>query len=393
MIDLDIRERALKLHRENKGKIEVASKIKVNNKNDLGLVYTPGVAEPCKEIKSDPNLLYDYTNKANMIAVVTDGSAVLGLGNIGSRAGMPVMEGKSVLFKELANVDAIPICLESQDTEDIIFTIKQIAPSFGGINLEDIAAPKCFEIEKRLKEELDIPVFHDDQHGTAIVVLAALINSLKVVDKELNTVKIVINGSGAAGISIAKLLISAGARDIIICDRKGILNLEQNMGNSSKIEIAKITNPRKVSGDLKRAILGSDVFIGVSGPNVIDREDIKTMNADAIVFAMANPMPEILPQDAKLGGARIVGTGRSDFPNQVNNVLAFPGVFRGALDARAKDINEEMKLAASYTIANLVPNGMVNEENILPDVLDKKVSVEVGRAVAKAAMDSGISRI
>lgn len=388
-----MKEEALRLHRENQGKIEIMSKVKVNSKSDLSLVYTPGVAEPCKEIQADPNLSYEYTNKSNMIAVVTDGSAVLGLGNIGSRAGMPVMEGKAVLFKELGNVDAFPICLESQDTEDIIFTIKQIAPSFGGINLEDISAPKCFEVEKRLKEELDIPVFHDDQHGTAIVVLAALLNSLKVVNKELEKVKIVINGAGAAGISIGKLLISAGAKDLVICDRKGILNLEGNIVDSSKIEIAKITNPRRIHGGLERAIIGSDVFIGVSGPNVLTREDIKTMNSDAIVFAMANPEPEIDPQDAKDGGARIVGTGRSDFPNQVNNVLAFPGIFRGALDARSKDINEDMKLAAAYTIAAMVPVNMLSEENILPYVLDKKVGIEVGKAVAKAAIDSGISRI
>lgn len=393
MTILSIREEALNLHRESKGKIEVTSKVKVDNKKDLSLVYTPGVAEPCKEIFQDPNLSYEYTNKGNLIAVVTDGSAVLGLGNIGSRAGMPVMEGKSVLFKELGNIDAFPICLESQDMEDIIFTIKQIAPSLGGINLEDIAAPKCFEIEKRLKEELDIPVFHDDQHGTAIVVLAALINSLKVVHKEFNAVKIVINGSGAAGISIAKLLLRAGAKDIILCDRKGILSLERNKGNSSKMEIAKVTNPRRISGDLKKAIRGSDVFIGVSGPNVLTTEDISTMNRDAIVFAMANPVPEIEPKDAKEGGARIIGTGRSDYPNQINNVLAFPGIFRGALDIRAKDINEKMKLAASYAIAKMVPDSMLSEENILPYVLNKEVAKEVGKAVAKAAIDSGVSRI
>lgn len=393
MTILSIREEALNLHRESKGKIEVTSKVKVDNKKDLSLVYTPGVAEPCKEIFQDPNLSYEYTNKGNLIAVVTDGSAVLGLGNIGSRAGMPVMEGKSVLFKELGNIDAFPICLESQDMEDIIFTIKQIAPSLGGVNLEDIAAPKCFEIEKRLKEELDIPVFHDDQHGTAIVVLAALINSLKVVHKEFNAVKIVINGSGAAGISIAKLLLRAGAKDIILCDRKGILSLERNKGNSSKMEIAKVTNPRRISGDLKKAIRGSDVFIGVSGPNVLTTEDISTMNRDAIVFAMANPVPEIEPKDAKEGGARIIGTGRSDYPNQINNVLAFPGIFRGALDIRAKDINEKMKLAASYAIAKMVPDSMLSEENILPYVLNKEVAKEVGKAVAKAAIDSGVSRI
>ncbi len=393
VIKLDLKREALKIHMENKGKIEIVSKVKVENKKDLSLVYTPGVAEPCNEIKNNPDLIYKYTNKGNMIAVVTDGSAVLGLGNIGSRAGMPVMEGKSILFKELGNVDAFPLCLESQDIEDIIFTVKQIAPSFGGINLEDIAAPKCFEIEKRLKAELDIPVFHDDQHGTAIVVLAALTNALKVVDKEFEEVRIVINGSGAAGISIAKLLLSAGAKNIIICDSKGILNPEDNIVDLSKREIAVETNPERISGDLKRAILGSDVFIGVSAPNLLKTEDIKTMNRESIVFAMANPLPEILPQDAKLGGARIVGTGRGDFPNQVNNVLAFPGIFRGALDVRASDINEDMKIAAAYTIARMVPDHILDEEKILPSVLDKKVGIEVARAVAKAAVKSGVSRI
>ena len=393
MIELDLKREALKIHMENKGKIEIVSKVKVNNKKDLSLVYTPGVAEVCHEIKDNSDLIYKYTNKGNMIAVVTDGSAVLGLGNIGSRAGMPVMEGKSILFKELGDVDAFPICLESQEVEDIIFAIKQIAPSFGGINLEDIAAPRCFEIEKRLKAELDIPVFHDDQHGTAIVVLAALTNALKVVDKEFKEVKIVINGAGAAGISIAKLLISAGATHVIICDRDGILNSDDYIVNTSKREIATDTNPERISGDLKRAILGSDVFIGVSAPNLLGTEDIKTMNRDSIVFAMANPLPEIDPQDAKVGGARIVGTGRGDFPNQVNNVLAFPGIFRGALDVRARDINEDMKISAAYTIANMVPEHSLDEENILPAVLDKNVGIEVAKAVAKAAIKSGVSRI
>lgn len=393
MVDLDLKEEALKIHMENKGKIEIVSKVKVNNIKDLSLVYTPGVAEVCNEIKDNPDAIYEYTNKANMIAVVTDGSAVLGLGNIGSRAGMPVMEGKSILFKELGNVDAFPICLESQDIDDIVSTIIQIAPSFGGINLEDIAAPKCFEVEKRLKAILDIPVFHDDQHGTAIVVLAALINALKVVDKGIEDVKIVINGSGAAGISIAKLLIRAGAENIIICDRKGILNREENIIDINKREIASLTNPERISGDLRRALLGSDVFIGVSAPDLVNTEDIKMMNVDSIIFAMANPLPEINPQDAKLGGARIVGTGRGDYPNQVNNVLAFPGIFRGALDVRANDINEDMKIAAAYTIAEMVAEDKLDEENILPVVLDKNVGIEVAKAVAKAAISSGVSRI
>lgn len=390
---MDIREEAINLHRKNKGKIELASKIPLNTRNDLSLVYTPGVAEPCKDIKNNPDLVYEYTNKGNMIAVVTDGSAVLGLGNIGSRAGMPVMEGKAILFKELGDVDAFPICLESQETEDIIFAIKQIAPSFGGINLEDIGAPKCFEVEKRLKEELDIPVFHDDQHGTAVVVLSAIINSLKVVEKDLENVKIVINGSGAAGIAIAKLLIKAGAKDIIICDRKGILDFDNELLEKNKREISTMTNPRRIVGNLKHALIGSDIFIGVSAPKVLNVEDIKKMNKDSIILAMANPIPEIWPKDAKEGGARIIGTGRSDFPNQVNNVLVFPGIFKGALNVRAKDINEDMKIAAAYTIASLVPEGMLNEENILPDVLDKNVGIEVAKAVAKAAINSGISRI
>jgi malate dehydrogenase (oxaloacetate-decarboxylating) len=390
---MDIREEAINLHRKNKGKIEVVSKIPLNTKEDLSLVYTPGVAEPCKDIRDNPDLIYEYTNRGNMIAVVTDGSAVLGLGNIGSRAGMPVMEGKAILFKELGDVDAFPICLESQETEDIISAIKQIAPTFGGINLEDISAPKCFEVEKRLKEELDIPVFHDDQHGTAVVVLSAILNSLRVVEKDLENVKIVINGSGAAGIAIAKLLIKAGAKDIIICDRKGILDFDNELLEKSKREISAITNPRRIYGSLNEALTGSDIFIGVSAPKVLSVEDVKKMNKDSIILAMANPIPEIWPKDAKEGGARIIGTGRSDFPNQVNNVLVFPGIFKGALKVRAKDINEDMKIAAAYTIASLVPEGMLNEENILPDVLDKNVGIEVAKAVAKAAINSGISRI
>ena len=389
---MDVKKQAIELHKKYKGKIEVKSKMALNTKEDLSLVYTPGVAEPCKEIKDNPDLAYEYTSKGNMVAVVTDGSAVLGLGNIGSRAGMPVMEGKAVLFKELGDVDAFPICLESQKTEDIIFAIKQIAPSFGGINLEDIAAPKCFEIERRLKEELDIPVFHDDQHGTAVVVLAAIINSLKLVEKDIRNVRIVVNGSGAAGIAIVKLLIKAGAKDIIVCDRKGILDPEYHLIEESKKEIALMTNPRKIKGTLKEAIRGADVFIGVSAANIINTEDVKKMNKNSIILAMANPVPEIYPGDAKKGGAKIIGTGRSDFPNQVNNVLVFPGIFKGALDVRAKDINEDMKLAAAYTIAGMVPEEDLNEENILPNVLDKNVGREVAKAVAKAARHSGLAR-
>ena len=390
---MDFKKQAIDLHKKHRGKIKIESKIPLRTKEDLSLVYTPGVAEPCKEIQANPNLAYEYTSKANMIAVVTDGSAVLGLGNIGSLAGMPVMEGKAVLFKELGGVDAFPICLQSQKTEDIIFAIKQIAPSFGGINLEDIAAPKCFEIERRLKEELDIPIFHDDQHGTAVVVLAALINSLKVVKKDITNVRIVVNGSGAAGIAIVKLLIKAGVGDIIVCDRKGILDPQYHLIEESKKEIALITNPRQLKGSVKDAIEHSDIFIGVSGENIINREDVKRMNKNSIILAMANPVPEIWPLEAREGGARIIGTGRSDFPNQVNNVLVFPGIFKGALDVRARDINEEMKLAAAYTIASMVDQNELNEENILPDVLDKNVGKEVAKAVAEAARKSGVARI
>lgn len=390
---MDMKKEAIMLHRKHRGKIEVKSKIEIKTKKDLSLAYSPGVAEPCKEIRDNPDLAYEYTSKGNMIAVITDGSAVLGLGNIGSRASMPVMEGKSILFKQLANIDAFPICLESQETEDIIFAIKQIAPSFGGINLEDIAAPKCFEIEKRLKEDLDIPVFHDDQHGTAIVVLSAIINSLKIVKKDIGKVRIVINGSGAAGIAIAKLLTKEGAKDIIVCDRKGILDPEYKLIEESKKRIALMTNPRKIKGSLKDAVIESDIFIGVSAGNIINTEDVKKMNKDSIILAMANPVPEIWPKDAKRAGARIVGTGRSDFPNQVNNVLVFPGIFKGALDVRAKDINEKMKLAAAHAIANLVSQDILGEENILPDVLDENVVKEVAKAVSKAAKNSGVSRI
>lgn len=391
---MDIKkEDAINLHRKYRGKIEIRSKTPLRDKEDLSLVYTPGVAEPCKEIRLDPDLAYEYTSKGNMIAVITDGSAVLGLGNIGPRAAMPVMEGKAVLFKELAGVDAFPICLESQEIEEIIFAIKQIAPSFGAINLEDIAAPKCFEIERRLKEELDIPVFHDDQHGTAVVVLAALINSLKLVEKYINSARIVINGSGAAGIAVAKLLRLAGAEDIVVCDRKGILNPENKLLEKSKRELALLTNPRELQGSLEDALLDADVFIGVSAGNLIGAEDIKKMNRDSIILAMANPTPEIWPEEAKKGGARIIGTGRSDFPNQVNNVLVFPGIFKGALEVRAKDINEEMKLAAAYTIASMVPEELLKEEKILPEVLDRNVGIEVGLAVARAARASGVARI
>lgn len=390
---MDFRQEVLNLHRINKGKIQVMSKVPVNSSKDLSMAYTPGVAEPCKEIKEDSSLIYEYTNKGNMVAIVTDGSAVLGLGNIGSRASMPVMEGKAVLFKEFGNVDAFPICLESQNVDDIIFTIKQIAPSFGGINLEDISAPRCFEIMNRLKQELDIPVFHDDQDGTAIVVLAAIINSLKIVNKRLDNISVVINGAGAAGIAVAKLLMVAGVKDIIVCNSKGILDHRDSSLDWSKKEISKLTNPRNIKGKLNEALVNADVFIGVSVGNILTGEDIKRMNKDSIILAMANPTPEIWPKEAKLGGAKIVGTGRSDFSNQVNNVLAFPGVFRGALDVRARDINEKMILEAAYAIANLVPDKELNEDNILPKAFNKVVGEKVAKAVAKAAKDTGAARV
>lgn len=390
---MNLREETLLLHKSKKGKIEVISKVPVNDAKDLSLAYTPGVAEPCKDIKENVDLVYEYTNKSNMVAVVTDGSAVLGLGNIGSRAGMPVMEGKAVLFKSFANVDAFPICLESQDTEDIIFAVKQIAPTFGGINLEDISAPRCFEIEERLKKELDIPVFHDDQHGTAIVVLAGTINALKVTNKKIENTKIVINGAGAAGIAIGKLLINAGAKDIITCNRRGILDGEDNSLDPIRRSFAKEINHRGVKGGLKEALVGADIFIGVSSANILTTEMVETMNKDAIIFAMANPVPEIWPEDAKKGGARVIGTGRSDFPNQVNNVLVFPGMFRGALDVRASEINEEMKLAAAYAIANLIPESELNEENILPKAFDKRIAQVVAESVAKTARETRVARI
>ncbi|MCC5909480.1 MAG: NADP-dependent malic enzyme [Clostridiaceae bacterium] len=390
---MDVREEALKLHRDNKGKIEVISKVEVKDAKDLSLAYTPGVAEPCKEIEKDETLIYEYTNKGNMVAVVTDGSAVLGLGNIGAKAGMPVMEGKAILFKAFADVDAFPICLDTQDTEEIIATVKNIAPSFGGINLEDIGAPRCFEIEERLKKELDIPVFHDDQHGTAIVVLAGIINALKVIKKQMSDITVVVNGGGAAGVAITKLLLNANVKDVIVCDRRGILQVGDEKNDVSKEQIAKITNENRVIGGLADALEGADVFIGVSGPQVLDETMVRKMNKDAIVFAMANPVPEIWPEDAKAGGARVIGTGRSDFPNQVNNVLAFPGIFKGALAVRATDINEEMKLAAAYAIAELVKEEELNEENVIPKAFDKRVGTAVALGVAKAAIETGVARL
>lgn len=390
---MDLREEALKLHKDNKGKIEVVSKVKVENAKDLSIAYTPGVAEPCKEIHANPELIYDYTNKGNMVAVVTDGSAVLGLGNIGARAGMPVMEGKAVLFKSFANVDAFPICIESQDVEIVVQTVKQIAPSFGGVNLEDIAAPRCFEIEERLKKELDIPVFHDDQHGTAVIVLAGIINGLKVVGKKIENVTAVVSGAGAAGTAISKLLVSSGIKDVIICNSKGILDKNDEKLDPIRKEMALKTNKTNKKGSLADAMAGADIFIGVSAPNIVTKEMIESMNENSIAFAMANPVPEVLPEVALAGGIRVMGTGRSDFPNQVNNVLAFPGIFRGALDVRAKEINEEMKLAAAHAIAGLVTEEELNEEYIIPKAFDKRVAKAVAKAVSEAAIKTGVNRI
>ena len=378
----EIKQKALELHEKNQGKLEVVSKVKVNDAMDLALAYTPGVAEPCKKIHEDNSLAYKYTNKGNMVAVVTDGSAVLGLGNIGGIAGMPVMEGKSVLFKEFGNVDAFPICLNTQDTEEIISTVKAISPSFGGINLEDIAAPRCFEIEKRLIEELDIPVFHDDQHGTAVIVLSAVINALRIVKKDISKVKIVISGAGAAGIAISNLLTLAGAKNNLILNSRGIIDPDDEKLDEARREIARTTNPNKVKGDLKTAMENADIFIGVSAPGILTKEMVSSMNHDSIVLAMANPVPEIYPDEAKEAGARVVGTGRSDYPNQVNNVLVFPGIFRGALDAKADRITDDMKLSAAYAIAHMVEQPV--EERILPEAFNKDVAKNVANAVKKS---------
>ncbi|WP_097027513.1 NAD(P)-dependent malic enzyme [Clostridium peptidivorans] len=390
---MDYKEMSLKLHEEKCGKVEVISKVKVKNKEDLSIAYTPGVAEPCKKIHEDAENVYKYTAKKNLVAVVTDGTAVLGLGDIGPEAAMPVMEGKAILFKEFANVDAFPICLDTKDVEEIIKTVKYLSPTFGGINLEDISAPRCFEIEKRLKEELDIPVFHDDQHGTAIVVLAGLLNALKLVDKNIEDAKIVINGAGSAGISICKLLMARGARNIVMCDLKGALVEGEDWMNKAQVEIAKVTNRSFEKGVLKDIIKEKDVFIGVSGPNVLNAEMVSTMNKDSIIFAMANPTPEILPEEAKKGGARVIATGRSDYPNQINNVLVFPGIFRGALDVRAREITEGMKLAAAEAISSIVKDEELNEEYIIPDAFNKDVVEAVSKKVGEIAIKTGIAKI
>jgi malate dehydrogenase (oxaloacetate-decarboxylating) len=385
-------EESLKLHEEKQGKISVTSKVKVETRDDLSLAYTPGVAEPCRKIHENEENVYKYTSKGNLVAVVTDGSAVLGLGDIGPMAGMPVMEGKAILFKEFADVDAFPILVDSKDVDEIVNAVKLIAPTFGGINLEDIGAPRCFEVEEKLKKLVDIPVFHDDQHGTAIVVLAGVINALKVVHKKLEDIKVVVNGAGAAGTAISKLLLSSGVKNLIACDKVGILYRGMEKIDDAKDALAEITNPDNIKGSLADALVKADVFIGVSAPGIVSQDMVRTMNKDSILFAMANPTPEIMPDEAKMAGAKVIGTGRSDFPNQINNVLAFPGIFRGALDVRAKEINKEMKLAAAYAIANYIKDEDLNENNVIPSALDKNVAAKVAEAIAKAARESGVAR-
>lgn len=374
-------EKALKMHEEWHGKIETCAKSHVNSREDLAIAYTPGVAEPCKVIARDPEAAYTYTMKSNTVAVVSDGSAVLGLGNIGALAAMPVMEGKAVLFKEFGGVNAVPICLDTQDTEEIIKSVVNIAPAFGGINLEDISAPRCFEIEERLKELLDIPVFHDDQHGTAIVVLAGIINAMKVTGKDKESAKVVVNGAGSAGVAITKLLLTYGFKDVTMCDISGILGKGSQNLNWMQQKMVEVTNPEQKTGTLADALKGADIFVGVSAPNIVTQDMVASMNKDAILFAMANPVPEIMPDIAKAAGAKVVGTGRSDFPNQVNNVVAFPGIFKGALEGRATAITEEMKLATAKAIAGLVPDEELNENNILPEAFDPCVADVVSRAV------------
>lgn len=389
---MDIREESLKKHYEWRGKIEVVARCPVETREDMSLAYTPGVAEACTVIKEDVNKSFELTRRSNLVAVITDGTAVLGLGDIGPEAGMPVMEGKCALFKKFADVDAFPLCIKSKDVDEIVRTIYLLSGSFGGINLEDIAAPRCFEIEKKLKEICDIPIFHDDQHGTAVVVLAGVLNALKVVGKKIEDVKIVINGLGAAGTAISKMIIAAGAKNMVLVDRAGIISENDETLGEERQNLAKITNPENLKGDLNVAIKGADVFVGVSAPNIVSEDMIKSMNTDPIVFAMANPTPEIMPDKAKNAGAKVVGTGRSDFPNQINNVLVFPGIFRGALDCGATTINEEMKLAAAHALANHIPEKELNEENIIPSALDRSVASEIAEAVKRAAVESGVTR-
>ena len=386
-------EESLKKHYEWKGKIKVVTDIPVKTSEDLSLAYTPGVAEPCLEIQKDVNKSYELTRRWNLCAVVTDGTAVLGLGDIGPEAGMPVMEGKCVLFKAFGDVDAFPLCVKSKDVDEIVNTIYLLSGSFGGVNLEDIAAPRCFEIERKLKEKCDIPIFHDDQHGTAIVVLSGLINALKVVGKDKEEVKVVVNGPGSAGIAVSKLLLSYGFKNLTLCNREGIMNENSKDLNWAQKEMLEVTNLDRKTGTLKDALVGADIFLGFSGPNMVTEEMVRSMNKDAIIFACANPTPEIFPDEAKKGGARVISTGRSDFPNQINNVLVFPGLFRGAFDVRAKDINEEMKMAAAVAIANLIADDEVSEDNIIPKAFDPRVKNAVSKAVAEAARRTGVARI
>lgn len=390
---MDKKEFALKQHEEWAGKIEVVSRCSVTNKEELSVAYTPGVAEPCLEIQKDVDLSYKYTRRHNLVAVITDGTAVLGLGDIGPEAGMPVMEGKCALFKAFGDVDAFPLCIKSKDVDEIVNTVRLLSGSFGGVNLEDISAPRCFEIERKLKEVCDIPIFHDDQHGTAVVVLAAMMNALKIVKKDIHDIKVVTSGAGAAGIAIIKLLVSMGLKNVIMCDRTGAIYEGREGLNSEKLEMAKITNRNLEKGSLKDVIKGADVFIGVSAPGTVTKEMVQSMAENPILFPMANPVPEINPVDAKEAGAAVVGTGRSDYPNQINNVLAFPGIFRGALDVRARDINDEMKVAAAKAIASLVSDEELNAEYIIPNAFDKRVGKAVSEAVKKAAIETGVNRI
>jgi len=388
-----LRDEALKMHKEHQGKLAVTSKVPVNNAKDLSLAYSPGVAEPCLDIHKDESKVYDYTMKGNLVAVVSNGTAVLGLGNIGPKAAMPVMEGKAVLFKSFANVDAFPICLDTTDTKEIVSTVKLLEPTFGGINLEDIAAPQCFEIEDQLRKACDIPVFHDDQHGTAIVTAAGLINALILANKKLEDIRVVVNGAGAAGVAIVKLLLHMGVKDVILCDTKGVIYKGRPFGmNKFKEEMAEVTNKEQKEGMLADALVGADVFVGVSAAGAVTKEMVRTMQRDPIIFAMANPVPEIMPEEAKQAGALVVGTGRSDYSNQVNNVLAFPGIFRGALDVQAREINEEMKIAAVHAIAGLISEVELHADYVIPNPFDQRVAAHVAAAVASAAMETGVSR-
>jgi malate dehydrogenase (oxaloacetate-decarboxylating) len=389
----NLRDEALRMHKEHRGKVGIYSKVSVNNGRDLSLAYSPGVAEPCLDIHADESKVYDYTSKGNLVAVVSNGTAVLGLGHIGPKAAMPVMEGKAVLFKSFADVDAFPICLNTTDTDEIVRTVQLLEPTFGGVNLEDIAAPQCFEIEDRLRKTCHIPVFHDDQHGTAIVTAAGLINALKLADKKIEDIRVAVNGAGAAGVAIVKLLLRMGVKDVILCDTKGIIYEGRPFGmNPFKEEMAKITNREKKEGTLADALVGADVFVGVSAAGAVTKEMVRSMHRDPIIFAMANPVPEIMPEEAKEAGALVIGTGRSDFPNQVNNVLAFPGIFRGALDVRAKEINEEMKLAAVYAIAGLISAEELDADYVIPDPFDPRVAAHVAAAVASTAMETGVAQ-